>query len=476
MRPKTALATSSQQVPGPGTYRIESSVGRDAPSASISGRFDLTTDSFQPGPGAYDLKSVGEVGHDAPAFTMAARPTQPSSTAAQTPGPGQYSVAVQSTAPAITMQGRHERAEVADTWKVGPGAYDVVSVRESPAYSMSGRHATKSAADVPGPGHYTMQSDMGKAPAASLSGRHEMKEDNTAPGPGTYQATYGATKQSTTRCNTQTSSAAPAPPTLGVCVLTCGCVVCRVCGMAAMCSCSLVHHASQDCAGHFLAAGARAWHLPHRVVGRPRRTLSLHLRPLRPHHRLLPARTRRLRPQERGRGRTRRTRIHHGCPPHTAIQHSCPDARAWTVQRRRAVHSACHHHAGQARAGRGGGHVEGGPRRLRRGVCEGEPCVQHERASRHQECGGRAGAWPLHDAVGHGQGAGRLPVRQTRDEGGQHGAGAGHVPGHVRSHQAEYDTLQHTDLVRCTCSAHPRCLCADLWVCRVSCVWHGCDV
>ena len=137
MRPKTALATSSQQVPGPGTYRIESSVGRDAPSASISGRFDLTTDSFQPGPGAYDLKSVGEVGHDAPAFTMAARPTQPSSTAAQTPGPGQYTTQLPSDAPAISMQGRYE--EKVDSSKVGPGSYDVAPVKDGPEFSMASR-------------------------------------------------------------------------------------------------------------------------------------------------------------------------------------------------------------------------------------------------------------------------------------------------------------------------------------------------
>ena len=213
MRPKTAVATSSAQVPGPGTYRIESSVGRDAPAASISGRFDLTTDSYQPGPGAYDVRKVGEVGSDAPAFTMAGRPTahNDSTVAGKgTPGPGQYTVTSPSTAPAITMQGRHEPHEASrDQWKVGPGAYEVVVARESPAYSMSGRHATKTAADVPGPGHYTLQSDMGKAPAASLSGRHETKEDISAPGPGQYQATYGATKQGATHHTPHTTHHTP---------------------------------------------------------------------------------------------------------------------------------------------------------------------------------------------------------------------------------------------------------------------------
>ena len=126
---------------GPETYRIESSVGRDAPAASISGRFDLTTDSFQPGPGAYDVRKVGEVGSSAPAFTMAGRPTDHHSSAVTgkgTPGPGQYTVAVPSTAPAITMQGRHEPHEASrEQWKVGPGAYEVVVSREAPTPSRT---------------------------------------------------------------------------------------------------------------------------------------------------------------------------------------------------------------------------------------------------------------------------------------------------------------------------------------------------
>ena len=140
MRPKTAVATSSAQVPGPGTYRIESSVGRDAPAASISGRFDLTTDSYQPGPGAYDVRKVGEVGSDAPAFTMAGRPTahNDSTVAGKgTPGPGQYSSLLLSSAPSISMQGRYE--EKADASEVGPGSYDVAPIHDGPEFSMASR-------------------------------------------------------------------------------------------------------------------------------------------------------------------------------------------------------------------------------------------------------------------------------------------------------------------------------------------------
>ena len=194
MRPKTALPVSHSEAPGPGTYTLDSLVGRSAPAASMSGRFHLSQDSFQPGPGAYNLQQVGEIGKDAPHISMAQRP-KASSQQAGTPGPGQYTVHLPSDTPAITMQGRHE--EKVEQSGVGPGHYTIPSTLavQSPAYSMTGRHEEKLSVQAPGPGAYTLPSSLGLTPAASLSGRHELKEDHSQPGPGTYQASVGQTKQ-----------------------------------------------------------------------------------------------------------------------------------------------------------------------------------------------------------------------------------------------------------------------------------------
>ena len=136
MRPKTALPVSHSEAPGPGTYTLDSLVGRSAPAASMSGRFHLSQDSFQPGPGAYNLQQVGEIGKDAPHISMAQRP-KASSQQAGTPGPGQYTVYLPSDTPAITMQGRHE--EAVDDWKVGPGTYTIPSPRDGPEFTMAAR-------------------------------------------------------------------------------------------------------------------------------------------------------------------------------------------------------------------------------------------------------------------------------------------------------------------------------------------------
>ena len=186
MRPKTALPSPAASAPGPGTYSVESGIGKDAPAVSMSGRQEQKVDSFQPGPGTY-AQLVKPIGSEAPSYTMAARPAGSSASDAQ-PGPGSYSYSPPPASSGITLTGRPKQVE--ESWKVGPGAYTLPRTDSSPAYSMTGRPVLRSENSAPGPGAYSLASELGSAPAASISGRHELRSDVSQPGPGTYSASY----------------------------------------------------------------------------------------------------------------------------------------------------------------------------------------------------------------------------------------------------------------------------------------------
>ena len=205
MRPKTALPHSADSVPAPGTYNISSTVGKDAPAVSMSGRHAVRADNFQPGPGTYNLQQVGEVGKDAPHVSMAGR-HDTTTTADSVPGPGSYNVQAPRTG-GITMAARHE--DRVDDWKVAPGTYNVPSASDGPSYSMSGRQELKTEQLAPGPGHYSIDSSIGKAPAASISGRHALKEDRFQPGPGQYSASYEQSKHSAPAYSMRPKTALP---------------------------------------------------------------------------------------------------------------------------------------------------------------------------------------------------------------------------------------------------------------------------
>ena len=171
----------------------------------MSGRHAVRADNFQPGPGTYNLQQVGEVGKDAPHVSMAGR-HDTTTTADSVPGPGSYNVQAPRTG-GITMAARHE--DRVDDWKVAPGTYNVPSASDGPSYSMSGRQELKTEQLAPGPGHYSIDSSIGKAPAASISGRHALKEDRFQPGPGQYSASYEQSKHSAPAYSMRPKTALP---------------------------------------------------------------------------------------------------------------------------------------------------------------------------------------------------------------------------------------------------------------------------
>ena len=120
-----------------------------------------------------NLQSVGEVGKDAPAVSMAGR--HDGKTAADSvPGPGHYDV-LMTRGGGISIAGRYE--EKVDDWKVGPGAYTVAEQADGPSYSMGARF----------PGSSSLY-------AATTNPMHFLK-DNSAPRQHAQSAASGQQQQ-----------------------------------------------------------------------------------------------------------------------------------------------------------------------------------------------------------------------------------------------------------------------------------------
>ncbi|OWZ17358.1 hypothetical protein PHMEG_0008714 [Phytophthora megakarya] len=198
------------QAPGPGEYRIPSSIGNtvlstmaQAPACTISGRekfgstADLANSAKSPGPGDYNTSGINPRGQNAPSYSLGKK-WSPTKGQGRAPGPGAYDAGTtightvlstqKSNAGLSFGQGERQPLHTSNN-DVGPGQYSVVvdSVGRSTATSGAAftfgtdtRGKTNSLVNnVPGPNTYDAKSSFGKqgesvfrtAPGCTMSGR-----------------------------------------------------------------------------------------------------------------------------------------------------------------------------------------------------------------------------------------------------------------------------------------------------------------
>uniref|UniRef100_A0A7S2V3L7 Uncharacterized protein n=1 Tax=Fibrocapsa japonica TaxID=94617 RepID=A0A7S2V3L7_9STRA len=226
-RAKSAPRTGRQTTPGPGAYGTGGP--NRGPAYSMAGKHGRRVASDSPGPGAYAVNDGRDPRYKGgPAWSLYGKP-QARRRGEDRPGPGAYNHHTGLSKKGGYMGDKHARAHVPlpGEFTPGPGAYDHDRAGKGLAFSITGKptdanryndspgpgaysanrfkarernvtHApimTKSGdrfhygrSDNPGPGHYGIDTTVGKAPAFSLSGRVGRSNDrDNVPGPGAYR-------------------------------------------------------------------------------------------------------------------------------------------------------------------------------------------------------------------------------------------------------------------------------------------------
>ncbi|RLN58356.1 hypothetical protein BBP00_00007035 [Phytophthora kernoviae] len=201
-----ARPTTGAKSPGPGSYKIPSSMGQ-APSHTISGRekfgsaADLENSAKTPGPGNYNTDVINPRERAAPSYSLGKKWAQTDGDK-KIPGPGAYDASStightvlsthKSNTGASFSKVERKPLHTSGTADVGPGQYSVVveavgrqtvsTVNSGASYSFGTESRTKndrSVVDGPRSHYYDPKSSVGKqveslyptAPKATMAGR-----------------------------------------------------------------------------------------------------------------------------------------------------------------------------------------------------------------------------------------------------------------------------------------------------------------
>ncbi|KAG2530487.1 hypothetical protein JM18_002120, partial [Phytophthora kernoviae] len=201
-----ARPTTGGKSPGPGSYKISSSMGQ-APSHTISGRekfgstADLENSAKTPGPGNYNTDVINPRERAAPSYSLGKKWAQTDGDK-KIPGPGAYDASStightvlsthKSNTGASFSKVERKPLHTSGTADVGPGQYSVVveavgrqtvsTVNSGASYSFGTESRTKndrSVVDGPRSHYYDPKSSVGKqveslyptAPKATMAGR-----------------------------------------------------------------------------------------------------------------------------------------------------------------------------------------------------------------------------------------------------------------------------------------------------------------
>ncbi len=188
--------------PGPGSYNVGGTVGKDAPRAIVCSRPPVAMSIKIPGPGAYETFPAGK--DKSPAYRIATSPRL-QERMEKYPGPADYTPKdFKSVSP---MRCKYASAG-AKTWNrigkakriglylrrniPGPGAYTIKSLLGGTNRAiLIGKGRSRARDLVPGPGQYTVQ--MRRSSPAALMGsakKQGMELNLTSPGPAAYNCRY----------------------------------------------------------------------------------------------------------------------------------------------------------------------------------------------------------------------------------------------------------------------------------------------
>ncbi|KAI8819167.1 uncharacterized protein EV422DRAFT_579581 [Fimicolochytrium jonesii] len=169
--------TQFPEDPGPSAYFPKATVGRTTPPKYSFGRKYISIDDSTPGPQSYDVASHKLPPHasTAPAFTF--RPKLggdvfETSEAGGTPSPNAYFPKLPWNERAATLKGWYAESKALKT--PGPASFLIKDQSTGPQFSLRGKpHTPGAAGDSPGPATYNpnLNGSMEKRPAYTLGGR-----------------------------------------------------------------------------------------------------------------------------------------------------------------------------------------------------------------------------------------------------------------------------------------------------------------
>ena len=178
-------------VPDPGQYDLPEA-WRAGGGFSIPGKAKEVPAEDSPGPGEYHSSLHGQIGRDAPAFTMRGRLAEAGEGEEGSPGPGDHfnpetdPFLVGKGGPAFTMRTkvnvvREEREEEDQRQLPGPGhfigpSYVDPGSPSAPSYTMRGRVKEAEAPPSPGPAQYELDRGLKRGPSFTMRAKPAERE------------------------------------------------------------------------------------------------------------------------------------------------------------------------------------------------------------------------------------------------------------------------------------------------------------
>lgn len=177
--------------PDPATYTLPSGFCHSGPKFSFGKerRAESTVKSNNPGPGAYDRRSI--IGTEGLRCSIYGKiPDTSPKSGTSSPGPAAYHFQHKANSPSFSMAGRGHIKHLSSS-SPGPGKYNPQTKllhNASPLWVIcKGKRNTGVVKRIiPDPGAYELPNVMGQGPKISFYGRRVEKKVEVSPGPGAY--------------------------------------------------------------------------------------------------------------------------------------------------------------------------------------------------------------------------------------------------------------------------------------------------
>lgn len=181
----------SKENPGPGSYAIQTFVGKDSQGKTISGKSPTKYGNDNPGPGTYAPNDH----KNGPAYSLMGHRTEDPvlKEKAKMPPPGSYNpndALTKYNSPNVSFGSGLKSSALKGDGMPGPGQYQLKSTLAEQGVVMGIRSPEKIKEKAPGPGAYNPKNDLKyhTNPSFSMSGvgGEQYNPTKGMPGPGTY--------------------------------------------------------------------------------------------------------------------------------------------------------------------------------------------------------------------------------------------------------------------------------------------------